>query len=56
MGQSAVRSEMDTRIYFRVRESRDVELVLVPGRSPSLEAHGPSMYSWYEITPTATQN
>jgi S-DNA-T family DNA segregation ATPase FtsK/SpoIIIE len=31
MGQGAVRSQMDTRICFRVRERRDVDLVLGQG-------------------------
>jgi DNA segregation ATPase FtsK/SpoIIIE-like protein len=31
MGQGAVRSQMDMRICFRVRESRDVDLVLGQG-------------------------
>jgi S-DNA-T family DNA segregation ATPase FtsK/SpoIIIE len=31
MGQGAVRSQMDTRICFRVREPRDVDLVLGQG-------------------------
>ena len=31
MGQGAVRSQMDTRICFRVRERRDVDLILGQG-------------------------
>jgi DNA segregation ATPase FtsK/SpoIIIE-like protein len=31
MGQGAVRSQMDTRICFRVRERKDVDLVLGQG-------------------------
>jgi S-DNA-T family DNA segregation ATPase FtsK/SpoIIIE len=31
MGQGAVRSQMDTRICFRVRERKDVDLILGPG-------------------------
>jgi DNA segregation ATPase FtsK/SpoIIIE-like protein len=31
MGQGAVRSQMDLRICFRVREQRDVDLVLGQG-------------------------
>ena len=31
LGQDAVRSQMDTRICFRVRERKDVDLVLGPG-------------------------
>ncbi len=34
MGQGAVRSQMDLRICFRVREPRDVDLVLGTGNAP----------------------
>jgi S-DNA-T family DNA segregation ATPase FtsK/SpoIIIE len=40
MGQGAVRSQMDTRICFRVRERRDVDLVLGQGMlNAGLNAH-----------------
>ena len=60
MGQGAVRSQMDTRICFRVRERKDVDLVLGQGmlsagwHAHTLNAPGKFLVSAPEhVTPEA---
>jgi DNA segregation ATPase FtsK/SpoIIIE-like protein len=56
MGKGAVRSQMDTRICLRVRERRDVDLILGQGAfklAGTLTSSPSRVHSWFPIPSTA---